>query len=388
MASTRVLILGAGMVGGVMAMDLASERRFRVTVADASAEALQRAKARMHGRGATVQADCSNPKEIKALAASADVVLGALPSRLGFAALRAVIEVERPYVDISFMAEEALDLDRLAKKRGVTAVVDMGVAPGLSNLLAGVAARELSPCRTIDIMVGGLPVERRLPFEYKAAFSPSDVIEEYTRPARLVEGGQVVVREALSGIEPVDLPGVGTLEAFNTDGLRSLVRTLKVPTMRERTLRYPGHATLMKAFRDAGFFDPTPIMVRGVDGQSVGVRPLDVTHRLLFPKWSYGPGERDLTVLRVEATGLVDRRETTLRWDLLDHLDESTSATSMARTTAFPATLVARLILSGKIDAPGVLPPERLADSGPVVEGILDGLRKRGVNLSFEVTSE
>lgn len=395
-----------------MACDLLASRGWKVTLADRSPDALAVAVDRCRrvvGRApSVVEADLSSAAMVTALAKPHDVVLGALASRLGFAALRAVIEAQRPYADISFMAEDALELSSFAKRRGVTAVVDCGVAPGMSNLLSGVAARLLAPCERLDIMVGGLPVERVMPFQYKAAFAPSDVIEEYTRPARIVEAGRVVVREALGGIEPLKLPGVGTVEAFDTDGLRSLARTLSIPFMRERTLRWPGHAALMKAFRDAGLFDERPISV-GRGAEAVQVVPRDLTAALLFPQWQYAPGERDLTVMRVVAEGVLpersrsskgstapSRRRATgsaalagrrvrLRWDLLDHLDPATGFTSMARTTAFPCTIVARLLASGSLRRPGVVPPELLAEDPRIVSVVLSQLRTRGVRFDASV---
>lgn len=237
----NVIVLGGGLVGAVIAADLAADPRLRVTVADRRREALERAQRRAPGV-ATVEADLVDPAAIRRLAAEHDVVVGALASAIGFAALRTVIESGRPCCDICFMPEDALELDELARDRGVTAVVDCGVAPGMSNLLAGHAARVLDRCERIDIFVGGLPVARTEPFQYKAGFSPHDVIEEYTRPARLVEHGRVVTRPALTEPEPVEFDGIGTLEAFNTDGLRSLIHTLDVPDMREKTLRYPATA--------------------------------------------------------------------------------------------------------------------------------------------------
>ena len=121
------------------------------------------------------------------------------------------------------MADDPMQLDALAREHGVTAVVDCGVSPGVSNVAIGYAVAQLEVTERIEILVGGLPVVRRWPYEYKAPFAPHDVIEEYTRPARIVEHGEVVVREALSEPELVDFPGVGTLEGFNTDGLRSLI---------------------------------------------------------------------------------------------------------------------------------------------------------------------
>ena len=187
----RAIVLGAGRVGAVMARDMAAD--YEVTVADVRPDALER----LAGENVrVVRADLGDPAAVKRAVADHDVVLGALASSIGLQTLRAVIEAGRPYVDISFMPEDGRQLSDLARERGVTCVIDCGVAPGLSNLLAGHAALRLSPCETLDICVGGLPVERRWPYEYAAPFAPSDVIEEYVRPARIVENGRIVVREA------------------------------------------------------------------------------------------------------------------------------------------------------------------------------------------------
>jgi saccharopine dehydrogenase-like NADP-dependent oxidoreductase len=363
-----------------MAADVAADESFEVTVADRDPRALEAALRRVPEprRPAVrpVEADLGDAAALAGLVADHDIVLGALASRLGFAALRTVIEAGRPYCDISFMSEDAWTLDELARQRGVTAVVDCGVAPGLSNMLAGAAATRLDPCERIEICVGGLPVERRWPFQYKAAFSPGDVIEEYTRPARVVEGGRTVVREALSDPRLVDFTGLGTLEAVLTDGLRSLTVTLKVPEMAERTLRWPGHFELMRAFRAAGLFDREPIEV---DGASV--RPVDVTGALLFPKWSYEPGEPDITVMRVTAEGRAEGTRRRLQWDLLDHSDRAADASSMARTTAFPCTIIARLVAEGAIEEPGVIVPEELGQNPGILAHVLEELARRGVHL-------
>ena len=369
---TKAVILGGGMIGSAMAMDLAKDQAFEVTVADAKQESLDRIAARWGVP--TLRADLSDPRAVHQLVSGFDLVLGALPSVFGFASLRAIIEAGRPYVDISFMAENALELDGLAKQRGVTAVVDCGVAPGTSNLMAGYGATQLDQCDNLEIYVGGLPALRRWPFEYKAGFAPSDVIEEYTRPSRLVEHGQVVVREALSEPELLDFPEIGSLEAFNTDGLRSLIFTLKAPFMKEKTLRYPGHISLMRAFRETGFFSKEAIEVKGQT-----VRPLDVTAALLFPKWTFAEGEADLTVLRVLVEGRKGGQRLRYAWDLLDRYDPVSGLRSMSRTTAFPAVMVARLLAQGRFRRPGVHPPEILGAEPGLLEAILGGLTARGV---------
>jgi len=383
-----ILILGAGMVGSTMAIDLARDREHHVSIADRNPHALGAASQRVQDATgievATLEAELTNDDAVGLLADEADILLGALSSKVGYEALAAVVEAGTPYVDISFMEENPLDLDERAKEIGVTAVVDCGVAPGLSNVLAGYGVSQLDSCDRVDIWVGGLPRERRWPFSYKAGFSPGDVLEEYTRPARLVENGQVVTREALSEPEMVDFsrwPGLGTLEAFNTDGLRTLIHTLDVPDMREKTLRYPGHAELMRVFRETGFFGEAPIEVGGAR-----VRPIDVTSALLFPKWQYEEGEADLTVMRVAVEGMRNGRRMRLGWELFDQYDAESKCSSMSRTTAFPATIVAREILAGRIVGPGVLPPETLGRMSSFVETLLSELQGRGVRIEASET--
>jgi len=385
---TRAIVLGAGMVGSVMAADIAADPAFEVTIADAGVPALARialAAARAGvdpARIRTVRADLADPAVLRRTIAPFDVVLGALPSAIGFQTLRTVIEAGKNFCDICFMSEDAMQLDELARANGVTAVVDCGVAPGMSNMIAGFASEALSNCSNIEIYVGGLPQERRWPFEYKAAFSPADVIEEYTRPARIVENSRIVVREALSEPELIDLPHVGTLEAFNTDGLRSLAYTLRVPFMKEKTLRYPGHIELMRVLRHLGLFSREQIHVGATTadpGRGVLVRPLDVLSALMFPKWTYEPGEPDLTVMRVIADGEKEGARVRMTYDLFDVLNPVTHFTSMSRTTAFPCTIAARMVASGQFKRPGVNPPEFLGREPGVLSHFLIELARRGV---------
>jgi saccharopine dehydrogenase-like NADP-dependent oxidoreductase len=222
--------------------------------------------------------------------------------------------------------------------------------------------------------VGGLPVVRRLPYEYAAVFSPIDVIEEYTRPARYIEHGELIVKPALTDIEPLDFAGVGTLEAFNSDGLRSLAVTFPVPDMKEKTLRYPGHVALMKALRDTGFFGKDPVNVKGAM-----VRPLDLTAALLFPAWQLPEGEEDLTVMRVVVEGEKNGTKLRYSYDMLDRYDRDTKTTSMARTTGYTCSVAARLVAAGAYTQKGISPPEYLGQYTAVYDALMAGLRERDV---------
>ena len=222
--------------------------------------------------------------------------------------------------------------------------------------------------------MGGLPEVRELPWEYKAVFSPIDVIEEYIRPARALENGKVVTFPALSDRELLEYPDVGVLEAFNTDGLRTLIQTIDSANMREKTLRYPGHAERMEVLRESGFFSTRPIEI---DGRPV--RPIDLTSRLLFPMWQLDEGEADLTVLKIQITGRRGGQQVRHVYDLLDRYDPETRTTSMARTTGYAATAAARLLLNGIYTHKGISPPEYVGRETGCIELILDELRDRGV---------
>ena len=375
----KVVVLGAGMIGSAMAQDLAAEGGVRVHVADLRQESLDRVSSKAPVQ--THRVDLANPEALRSLLKDFNLALGALPSVIGLPTVKASIEAGCDIVDISFMPEEARTLDALAREHGVTAITDCGVAPGLSNMMASFAASQFDSCERLEIAVGGLPAVRKWPFNYKAGFAPWDVLELYTRPARVVEQGRVAIKEPLSGVELMDVPGVGTLESFITDGLRSLVDTLKVPFMEERTLRWPGHADLMRIFRETGFFSLDPITV----GER-SLRPRDVTGALLFPKWAFEEGEADITVMRVRAWGVQKGVHRTFAFDFVDRFDAASGLRSMSRSTGFTATAVARLILDGTFKVPGVHAPETLAHRPGLLDRVLEHLRGRGARCSWTLS--
>ena len=372
----RVTVLGAGLVGAFVARTLA-EDGFDVTAVDRSEAAL----GSLAGvpRLATRRADLASPGAIAEAVADADVVAGAVPGFLGHAMLRTVLERGKPVSDISFAPEDPLVLDGLARERGVPAIVDCGVSPGLSNLACGRAAARYEVLESVVISVGGLPFKRVPPWEYCAVFSPTDVLEEYTRPARVVEGGAVVVKPALSDVAPFEAPGVGTLEGFLSDGLRTVLATVKARNLCERTLRWPGHAEKARFLRDAGFFSETPVDVGGVR-----VAPRAVAEALIFPQWKRGRDEEEFTVLRVESRGTRGGDSFRLVHGLFDRTDPKTGATSMARTTGYPCVIGVHLLANGTFRTPGVHPPESLGRDARLWEAFVSGLATRGIPFTEE----
>ena len=348
----KIVVLGAGLVGKAMALDLASEPEFDLTSVDLKQEAL----AELAAAGIKVIGqDISQSEATKDLVSGYDLVINAVPGYLGFKSLKACLEAGRKVVDISFFPENPFELDSLAKEQKLTAAVDCGVAPGLSNMLAGYGLSQLDKASSVTIYVGGLPVIRKWPFEYNAVFSPVDVIEEYLRPARCLENGQLVIKPALSEPEFLEFEKLGTLEAFITDGLRTMIETLTVPEMVEKTLRYPGHREKMLALRQAGFFSEQPVEIAGQK-----VRPVDLSAKILFPRLNIEAGEEDLTILRVVVSGEKDGQPLRLTYDLFDRFDRKSGIHSMARTTGYTATAVARAMARGLIKKHGIIAPEYL----------------------------
>lgn len=368
----KILILGAGLIGGPMAIDLAKDSEFNITLADINKDSLD--KIGEKNKISTIQKDLSDSKSIKEIVKDFDIVLNAVPGFMGYNTLKAIIESRKDVVDIAFFPENPFTLDELAKKNNVTAIMDCGVAPGMSNVLIGYIDHLLDKTETALIYVGGLPEVRKWPYEYKAVFSPIDVIEEYTRPARYVENGNLVTRPALSDAEFLDFPNIGTLEAFNSDGLRTLAETIDAPNMKEKTLRYPGHIEKMAVLRETGFFNKEEIDIKGIK-----ISPLEFTSKLLFPKWQLKEGESDITVMKVIVEGTKDGEKLRYTYDLFDRLDKETNTHSMARTTGYTATMAIRMLAKGLYEEKGISPPEFIGRKPECVRFILKGLEDRGI---------
>ena len=367
----KIVVLGAGLVGGVMADDLS--KNHNVTSVDISRNNLEKLSS---NRIEKICLDVSNTKLLHDLIYDFDLVVGAVPGFMGYKMMKDVIEAKKNIVDISFYPEDPFGLDELAKKNNVIAVMDCGVAPGMGNIIFG-HHNESMEISDYECLVGGLPVKREWPYEYQAVFSPIDVIEEYIRPARYVQNKKIIVREALSDTELVDFDEIGTLESWNSDGLRSLIKTMShVPNMIEKTLRYPGCIEYLKVLRETGFFSYKEIDVNGIK-----IRPIDLTSKLLFPKWEMKEGDKDFTIMRIIVKGIENNNEVTYRYNLLDRFQDNTI--SMARTTGFTCTAVSNLILEGKYSKVGISPPEFL---GKHYDYISKYLSERNVNYKIKKT--
>lgn len=363
-----IAVLGAGMVGHAIALDLAKE--YAVTSFDLNAVNLDELKTRNNSIQ-TVAADLSQFNDYENWFSPFDIIVTAVPGFMGYKTLEAVINAGKNVIDISFFPEDALQLDELAKEKGVTAITDCGVAPGISNFIIGRYNEEMR-ITCFECYVGGLPQNPKPPFNYKAPFSPVDVIQEYIRPSRLMENGTIVIKPALSERELMRFDEVGELEAFNTDGLRSLIYTMNhIPDMKEKTLRYPGHVDLILALQQSGFFDTTAFRIKEAD-----ITALDFTSKLLVNEWKLGPEEEEFTVMKV----IVKGEGKTIEYNLLDRYDKETKTSSMARTTGYTCTAAVNLIAKGLFTEKGVFPPELVGKDKQCFDFVMDYLSQRNVN--------
>ena len=370
---SKIIVLGAGMVGSAMAIDMA--KKHQVTLTDLSKEVLDKVKQKCDDL-TILQLDATNRQELQSTIKQHDLVINAVPGFLGFETLKAIIEADMNVIDIAFFPENSLELDALAKKHNVTAIVDCGVAPGMDNVILGYY-NEIMKLTDFECLVGGLPKIKKWPFCYKAPFSPIDVIEEYTRPARYVENSKEIVREPLTDCEYVEFDKVGTLEAFNSDGLRSIIYTMPhIPNMKEKTLRYPGHVEYVKVLKESGFFDTDKIEVGGTM-----VSPLEFTSRLLFNEWKLGETEEEITVLRVTLKGENTKGEIEeVVYSMHDEYHKETETSSMARTTGYTATAAANLFLEGLFTEKGIFPPELLGKHKICFDYFINYLEERNIH--------
>jgi len=367
----KIAVLGAGMVGRAIAIDLASD--FGVTAFDASKDNLKLLREK-NSSIQTQQADLAYLNQYQSWLTPFDMVVTAVPGFMGFAVLKTVIDCGKNVADISFFPEDVLQLDKLAKEKKVTVITDMGVAPGMSNLILGRYNEEFT-VTNFECYVGGLPKTRKKPFEYKAPFSPADVIEEYIRPARLKENGRIVIKAALTDREYINFDEVGTLEAFNTDGLRSLLYTMPhIENMKEKTLRYPGHVELIIALKDAGFFAEEEIETNGT-----WISPRKFSSKILFHNWKLDPEEEELTIMKVVVEGNKNGSPQRVEYNLLDTYDAKTKTSSMSRTTGYACTAGAHLVAKKLFNEKGVFPPELVGRQKVCFDFVIDYLRERGV---------
>lgn len=374
MIKYKIVILGNGLVGNTIIKDLVKDKEFQIFVSDIDEKSLIKLKNEIPEINIKYS-DLQNSIEIEEVIKDSDLVISAVPGFMGFNTLKTIINKGKNVVDISFFEEPYFLLKESALEKDVTAVIDCGVAPGLCNIILGYTSKKLQINKYI-CYVGGLPVIRNLPYEYKTLYSPKDVLEMYTRPVHLIENNTLLIKPALSDLELIDFP-VGTLEAFNTDGLRSLLSTMdNIPNMIEKTLRWPGHAKLMGLFRDSGFFNKE--FMEGM------ISPLDMTTNLFRKQWDLD--SPDFTIMRIIIEGKnKNGNKIKYTYDLMDSSDEFYNISSMARTTGYTCTAIARQIASGFLKEKGIILPENLGKLDNCYRRLFNEYDKKGINITLKI---
>lgn len=352
----KIVVLGAGRVGKVIASDLSTE--YDVTSADIHPSALDFLSSRFPVK--TRLTDLADPAAVGAAIKDTDLVVCAVPGFMGFHTLKTILENGKNVVDISFFAEDAFELDELARSRGLIAAVDCGVAPGIPDYLAGLHVGEMQ-IDDFEFLIGGLHFHCNQPEAYLPTFSPTDVWEEYTRPARYVRDGEAVTMPPLSEPELVEFHLGGhdlTLEAFNTDGLRSLITTMsgRIPNMREKTLRFPGHIAWIQELQQTG-------------------------QPWIPQTWTPSQDEDEFTIMRINFRGAQNGSEKKITYDMFVTWDEKTGFSSMSRSTGYSCTGVARCVLEGMYQRKGISPPSYVGEAPGCADRIFSHLKERNILL-------
>lgn len=380
----KILVLGVGYIGRPMTIDLAKDSdKYDVTAADINPEVFRGLDESINTQRIDLT-DYSGLEEfIKAK--EFDLVINAVPDRFGHKTLKSIINTGTEVVDIAFSFQDPLILSDLAERTGSTAIVDCGVAPGMSNLCIGDGVRKLDEIKNVIIYVGGNPLDREK--VYFAPFTPESVFEELTRKARVLENGHIIEydpleRENIATI--TEFPNLGDLKAFYNDGLRTMLTTMtdRISNMVEWTLRYPEHLDQMVDLKEMGYFkkgrvyfgeefitidelNAYLISINRLEGekyfptlQELGFSgssriqtkegyliPIEVAGGILYPAWKMQPEDKDVTTMKIVVEGRQGDKEVTYTYDLQDVYDDETGTTSMARTTGYTATNAARLLL-------------------------------------------
>lgn len=376
----KFLVLGAGAQGSAAAYDLLRRDEVEaVVLADQRSGPVQPFLEPLVGeRLETVALDATDLDAVREAMEGVHAVACALPYFLNLEMTRLAVEAGVHFCDLggnTEIVEAQRELDARASEKGVSVVPDCGLAPGMVNILAQAAIDELDETASVRILVGGLPQDPEPPLNYQIVYSMEGVLDYYTAEALVLEEGELARKEALTGVEEVEFPEpVGRLEAFYTAGGISTLPLRyrgEVRRMEYKTLRYPGHAAIMRAIRDLGLLDTEPVEV---DGCEVVPRRLFID--VVSPRLR-NPEGRDLVAMRVEVEGTRHGVEKTIRFDLLDRYDEETGITAMMRATGYSLALTSLMQADGRVRETGVRTP----DEAVPPEIYLSGLAARGIHV-------
>ena len=378
----HIVILGTGMIGTTVVCEIAKFNGIdSVTAVDGRQESIDKCLAiannpKVKGKVASLVTE----EDIAKVLLNADVAVACLPHSLSLVAIKAAIASKCHLVDlVGSKFHEKRGLDKEARAAGVLIVPGCGVAPGITNFLAAQGIEMLDEAEEAVMYCGGIPRHPIPPLWYQVVFRLESVIGLYTKPALAVENGQLVQLLPLTGLEKITFPEpVGVCESVITDAhSTAYILKDKVKHLYERTIRYPGHWEKMNVLNELGFFDIDAISVDGLT-----TTPRTFTEKILAPKM-VGKSNEDITVLRVEVRGLKDGRSRKYTWEMVDFYDQSRNITSMAKTTAVPAAIIAKWIALKKITETGVIPIESIIIKDKF-EPFMNEMSRLGINIDYQ----
>ena len=358
------------MVGRLIAVELS--KKYQVCAIDNDANNLSKLT-KYNNRIVTKKIDIRNEPFLDSLE-DAEIVINCVPGFMGFETSKKILE-KKTCVDISFMPEDCNELNTTSEKAKTALYPDAGVAPGLSNIIVGNLITK-QKVDEIKIMVGGLPIEKNPPWNYKAPFSPIDVIEEYTRPARIKKNGTIKTVEPLTGLINFEFENVGKLEAFLTDGLRTLLTTeltKDISTLLEYTIRYPGHSKRISNLIEDGKLNDT---VKTINGKLTSQR--EITCKELFKEWKLTENDKEFTLLVITAKTKEGEEISCIVYD-----EWRDGWSSMSRTTGLTACAITNLIIDKKLTKIGVVTPEDLGTNQAFFDYIINYLKERKITINF-----
>lgn len=374
----KVVVLGAGLMGKEVARDLIKNSKVeRVILGDIDVSLAQNFVDSLNtDKIEVVELHAERDDSLMEVISKGNVVVNALFYSFNERVARAAIAAGVHSVDlgghIGGVTEKILDLDEEAKAKGVTIIPDLGVAPGMVNILAGYGASKLDEVESIKLFVGGIPTEPKPPLHYTRVFSLDGVFDHYTEPSKVILKGKLQEVPSLSGVEPIYFKDFGVLEAFYTSGgISTLDKTFpNVQTLEYKTIRYKGHAEKFKLLADLGFLDASNKVE--VEDQEVSVRP--VVREALKKKLELGT-KPDAVLLRVIVAGEKAQQQVTYEYEMVVRKDMTINETAMARATANTISVVAQMIGENKITERGVFAPESVVPGDTYIEE----MARRGV---------
>ena len=342
---TTIVALGCGLVGEFVVQRLVDDGHSVVAVDLHLPDSIKK-----NTRIKSIEGDA---KEYIESLNGDEIIINMLPGRIGHGIRKDLVVGGHNIVDLAFTAEDPQEFDRLAKAHGSTMIWDIGIAPGLSNMLLAHAQRELGFLEKATIHVGGNPTEPDDEWSYMAPFSPSDVIEEYTRPARILRDQTVVEVPALTERHQIDVDGTDGMEAFLTDGLRSVLDTINANDMAEYTVRWPQHIDRWIA-----------------EGHSTPEEDL-------LKAWKFDSNRTEFTWMKVYC----ESKQYSKQWIVADYGKDGNG--SMARTTGLVTYALASRFATLGTEAcgldTGVHPPENVNEE--TLNAVLEIFKMHDVNV-------